>query len=232
MIALVSSTIFPQQDDVYGGERSVFDHATRLSQTVETVRSLFHCGLQTVIVADNSGRLWQPDAVARLAPATVLVFDHPQFRNRGLSESYLLLAALEHLPANEPILKLSGRYTLDLVPDFDSELDILLKFRDNHQTVSTRCYVTRNRDVLRQYLTGILQEVYGSRSRIVGPRSLIRTVVTSICPKKDDYPHHDPTVSIEWAGARVIAHKRWQVRDVASLHIQGALGLTGEQIVE
>src|SRR6267143_4625635 len=172
MVALVSSTIFPSDERLYGGDRSRLSFTERLDETIATVNSLVRCGITSILIADNSGRRWDAEVTERLKPARTLIFDHPNFRNKGIAELYLILVALQHLDANVPIIKLSGRYILQRAPVISPSADLLVKYRDRHRTVSTRCYVAANRTVLQDFATEVLRQVYRSPYRIVGPRSL------------------------------------------------------------
>jgi hypothetical protein len=228
MIALVSSTVFPPREPIYDGPRSWLSGDARLQQTCETVRSLHALGAREIVVADNSGDGWRSGAEVELLPARVLRLATPQFRNKGISELHLLRAALPSLGDDEPILKISGRYTLsrDLCAQLDDH-DVLGRiYRQGRQwSLSTRCYLVRDRETFAMLIDEAFRELYATPARIVGPRSLLRIVHNSLRPPRDEYPYDDPPVSIERAFGEVLRRRRFRFRSVERLGVEGVLGL-------
>ena len=228
MIAVVSSTVFPTARSTYGvqgGQRSFASPAERLAQTRGTVDSLVRLGVRRIIVADNSGPAWDPAATAPLGPAEVHLVDHHQFANKGISELYLLLAAVPLLTSGEPVMKISGRYSLDRagLPELDGA-DILGRFDGSgarSEMFSTRCYVARDAAVFETFVRRTLREVYAWGARVSGARSLLRIVKNSVAPERDDFPYDDPSVSIERASAVVLRRHRYHMRRVETLGIRG-----------
>lgn len=227
MIAIVSSTIFPSAAVKYGvaAGRLVAAPDERLRQTGETVRSLQRLGIQRIVVADNSGPAWDDAATRALAPARVVVYPQHPFANKGISELYLLLAAIPSLPAEERILKISGRYVLNRVaPPELGDNDVwgrLYPSREAGALFSTRCYLVRNRTVFATFVARVLREVYAHQARIVGPGSLLRIVRSSLWPATDTYPYEDPSYSIEGAAAIILRRHNYRVS------LEEPLGLIG-----
>src|ERR1043166_7210271 len=97
-IAIISSTIVPPSIEHYGGNHARWTPEERLEQTRGSIRSLVELGIDDIYLADNSGGSWRDGMDRELRPARVRVFSHHQYRNKGISELYLLLAALPGIP--------------------------------------------------------------------------------------------------------------------------------------
>lgn len=232
MVALVSSTVFPPEEPVYGEVRSRFDHEARLRQTIETVRSLQRVGISEIYVADNSGRAWQQAAATELEPARVFVFDQFPFHNKGISEAYLLLRVLSEIPKDQAIMKISGRYKLVDSPPELGDADFAVKFSKDNRSVSTRAYLVRNRCLFEQLVKATLQEIFCYGSRIVGPRSLIRVLRNTFSPLDNSYCYYDPSIGLELAVANVLRRAQWRVRRLPVLGIQGEIATVAESVSE
>jgi hypothetical protein len=192
-------------------------------------------GISEIILTDNSGENWVAGTEDALRPATVYVYSHVQFRNKGISELYLLLSVLEHLPANSPILKVSGRYYLTdgLAFELDGG-DVAANFTSYTKTqpwMSTRCYLVKDKEVYERFLKDTLRELYGYQARIVGPGSLLRILRNSIFPERDDSSYDDPLLPIEIAAARVLRRAHYSVKEVAVLGIEGVTGDNARRVL-
>jgi hypothetical protein len=228
MIGLVSSTIFPSTAPTHEEVRSWISPNERLEQTRETIKSLVDVGVSEIYLADNSGDEWVPEVSDLLKPARVFVFNHYQYRNKGISEIYLLLSMLNQLPANVPILKISGRYQLTRsISEKLGDADFAVKFYKDTRfktSISTRCYMVKNKELYKSFLENSLREVYAYPFRIVGPRSFIRVLVHGLLHNLESYPFHDPRVSIENAGARVLQSHRYKYNEIPTLGVKGLVG--------
>jgi hypothetical protein len=227
MIAVVSSTVAPSPLPGHDGPRTNLSFAQRLEHTRGTIASLVAAGVRDILVADNSPGSWLRDRVVELQPARVLHFDQPPVRNKGLGELWLLLGALPHLPADQPILKLSGRYRL--APDSPllaaPAADVTVRVYGDHQReISTRAYVLRDRAVAERAWSRMLDELYAAQARIVGPRSLLRLLRSSLRPDTDNYPYADPPLPIEIAAWRAIRHLGLSLHALDHLGVEGTLG--------
>lgn len=227
MIAVISSTIYPANKPTYDGQRSRIGPQERLEQTQKTVASLVDVGVTKIYLADNSGQSWVAGTETVLKPAKTYVFNGHQYYNTGISELYLLLSIVPYLPSGEPIIKISGRYTLHrdirhLLGDADLAGKVY-HYRSQFPIarLSTRCYLVKNKDVFETFLKMTLREVYAYPSRVVGPRSLLRILRNSLLPNVDDYPYDDPIVSIEGAAARVLKIHRYRYREINQVGIEG-----------
>lgn len=229
MFGLISSTIYPSDLPLYwGSPRTCIPSQERLEQTRRTIESLQKAGINRIILADNSGSEWISGTEEFLKPAEVHVFNQHQFQNKGISEIYLLLGVLNSIPANTPILKISGRY--HLTDNFSHQIGnhdivaIVTKHDGVNQWMSTRCYLVRNVAVLEAFLRAVLHDLYGYGARIVGPRSFLRILGHSLQPRKLDYPYDDPVQAIEVPAARVLKSCGFKVRLVDTLGIEGISG--------
>lgn len=228
MIAVVSSTIAPSTLPSHDGARTTLAPEVRLEQTQATIASLVALGAKEIFVADNSAGTWLRERTAALAPARVLHFSQPPIRNKGIGEMWLLLGALESLAENEPILKISGRYRVGPATGLklrDGD-DVAGKIYLNNRirTLSTRCYLLRNRAVATRLWERTLDEIYAESARIHGPRSLLRILQSSLRPDRDQLRYGDPTAAVETAIYRAIRHLPLRLHEVENLDVEGILG--------
>lgn len=228
MIAVVSSTIGPSALPSHDGARTTFSPDERLEHTRDTVASLLAAGITDIIIADNSAGGWREDWTGALAPARAFHFSHPPFRNKGIGEMWLLLAALEHLPAGVPLMKISGRYRvrpespLLAVPNTDVVARVYLQGR--RREISTRCYVLRDRSVAERLWPRTLDEIYARQFRIVGPRSLLGSLRRLLHPAGDAHHYSDPPAAVEIAVSDAIKHLGLSLTAVDHLAVEGILG--------
>ncbi|CAM2956179.1 hypothetical protein [Rariglobus hedericola] len=235
MIALISSTLYPSASHSYDGARSRFSNLERLEHTKGTVASLVALGFKRIVIADNSLD-WHPATEASLAPAEVWRIPTPEFRNRGLSELFLLRAAAARLPANEPVIKVSGRYLLSRNPlTYIGDADVAVKgdsFTKRNGAMSTRAYGCRDVATFQRLLTFSITEIFAYPARIVGPGSLLRIIRASLWPAKDTFSYDDPPHSIELVMARSIKLMKLKVHFLSPLGVRGILAGSGETIDE
>lgn len=235
MIALISSTLRPPIVHCYDGARSTFSHAERLEQTRATVASLVALGFKRIIVADNSPD-WSPEIEPALAPAEVWRITTPEFRNKGLSELFLLRTAAARLPSDQPIIKVSGRYTLSRNPLVEiGDADVSVKsdgFERRAGAISTRSYGCRDVATFQRLVERTITEIFAYPTRIVGPRSLVRLVRNSLSPRADTFPYNDPPHSIEIIIVRAIKQLGLRVHFVSPLGVHGILAGTGARVEE
>lgn len=229
MIAVVSSTVSPSTLPSHDGARTTLRPEVRLEQTRGTVDSLLAMGIREIVIADNSPGTWLLERAVTLAPARVVSFRQPPVRNKGIGELWLLLGCLDELPEDQQILKISGRYRVGLKTDLALRNgdDVAAKIfgGNSSEEISTRCYLVRNRDVAARLWGRTLDEMYAERSRIVGPRSLLRIVRNSLNPGADGFPYSDPnTISVEQATLVAIRRLGLRLRNVGNLDVEGTLG--------
>jgi hypothetical protein len=229
MIAVVSSTVSPSTLPSHDGARTTLSPETRLEQTRGTVDSLLAAGISEIVVADNSPSRWLQERAASLAPARVVSLRQPPVRNKGIGELWLLLGCLEELPEDQPIMKISGRYRVgpktELALRADDDVAAKVFGGSSSEEISTRCYLVRNRAVAGRLWGRTLDEMYAERSRIVGPRSLVRIVRNSLNPGADGFPYSDPnTISIEQAALVAIRRLGLRLNAVGNLDVEGTLG--------
>lgn len=228
MIAVVSSTIAPSAQPGRDGARTTFTREERLEHTRGTIASLQAAGLRDILVVDNSPGDWVREHAASLAPARVLHCGHPAYSNKGIGEMWLLLAALEQLPAGVPILKISGRYRLGpqspLFQPSTADVTARVYAAQGRPEISTRGYVLRDRAVAARYWPRVLDEMYAQSSRVVGPRSLWRILRNSWRPAHDAYNYSDPPAAVEHAAYDAIRHLGLSLRAVDHLALEGVIG--------
>ncbi|HEY5227553.1 MAG TPA: hypothetical protein VIJ19_03375 [Opitutaceae bacterium] len=225
----MSSTVAPSVLPSHDGKRTTLTPETRLDQTRATVASLVALGAKQIVISDNSAGDWLRDRAAELHPAKVLHMDQPPVRNKGIGELWLLLGALDALEAGAPILKISGRYTVGPKTELTQgpEADVVGKASGEGLAaeISTRCYLLRDKAIAARLWGRAIDEIYAERSRIVGPRSLIRIIRNSVRPRDDSFPYSDPnTLSLEQATQRAVRHLGLRFRAVANMDVEGTLG--------
>jgi len=228
MIAVVSSTVAPSALPSHDGARTTLPPEVRLEQTQGTIASLRALGAREIIVADNSAGPWLRDRAAALAPARLLSFSQPPIRNKGIGEMWLLLGALEALPEDEPILKISGRYRIGpgtglRLRDGD-EVAGKVYTHGRVRSLSTRCYLLRDRAVATRLWKRALDEIYAEQARIHGPRSFLRILRSSLWPGRDRLHYGDPTAAVETAIYRAIRHLSLRLNEIEQLDVEGILG--------
>lgn len=215
--------------------RSVFTPEQRLEQTVATVRSLVACGVHDVLIADNSGTRWRPEAAERLYPARMLLIETFPYANKGISELQLLIRAASEVAPGTPVLKVSGRYEVSQLPQMDlKRADITSKVVGrgrNRGQMSTRCYYAKDREALLRFTKSTLRETYAYWHRVVGWRSFARLIKSSIDPASDTYPYDDPRVSIESAAANVLRRGLFTHQPLADLRVRGACAVEAEGFI-
>ena len=236
MIAVVSSTIAPSALPSHDGARTTLTPQVRLEHTQGTIASLVALGVHEIFVADNSPGSWLRDHAAALTPARVLSFDQPPIRNKGLGEMWLLLAALESLPEDEPILKISGRYRIgqDTSLQLRTGDDVAGKIYTQSRCpcLSTRCYLLRNRAVAAKLWERTLDEMYADAARIHGLRSFWRIVRNSLHPRADHLRYGDPNTALETATYRAIQYLPLRLNPVRHLALEGVLGKWDNSVIK
>jgi hypothetical protein len=239
MVVVITSTIFPPVSNS-GDIRSVFSPAERLDQTKGTIKSLLDCGYNEIYLFDNSGSYWVKDTEAELFPAKVFVFNQHQYKNKGISETLMLVDGLEHLPEGTQIMKISGRYKLSKHQDTDmNDFDIAARF-STHKfkyfttriTMATRCYLVRDKSVYQTYLSAMLEEIYSYSSKIVGIGSLKRFLNNQFSPKKNKYDFFDPALSVEAASVRVIKKLKLKIYNIKKIGLSGYAGTFNNLLIE
>jgi hypothetical protein len=232
VIGLVTSTLYPAATPTLCGPRSAFAPAERVAQTKQTLASLRAAGIDDILLADNSDTRHGPSIRREFADVEVMHRPDFPFANRGIGEALLMLAALDRLPDDRGIVKLSGRYRLNGafgVPDWASFAGVFrgYGFGGRRGTVSTRCYIAHDRAVLRRWLLATLAEMYAYPMRVVGPRSLLRALRDGFGGTAPSSPD-EPTTSIEFALARVLRTTRAPIKLVAPIGVEGELAGVGE----
>lgn len=235
MIALISSTITPPASDCYDGARSRFTPTERLEQTRASVGSLAALGFRQIVIADNGVPLDEA-ARAALQPAIVRHIPTTQFRNKGLSELFLLRDAAASIPGDLPLVKLSGRYLLTKNPlESLGSADFVVRsenFSARRGAISSRAYACRDAATFRRLIARTLDEAFAYSHRIVGPGSLWRRLQITLNPRSDTFPYADPPHSIEFLLARAAKLLRLRVAVVRQLGVRGTMAGTGEVIDE
>jgi hypothetical protein len=222
---LVSSTINPGNHNVYGGE-SPFNVEERLNETSQTISSLIKCGYSKITIIDNSCQEIPKSWRSQLGDAEYFYVPTNLFQNKGIGEAISLLTFLskQNLPGD--ILKISGRYRLSSAINIDwAEYELGFKFSDfsKREIASSRAYCVANDQVLTDLLTNAIRKMYGYSHRVVGLRSLLRIARANMFPEKDNYPYHDPTLSLEWGISQVLRNRILRCFPIEKLGVEGTL---------
>lgn len=206
MLAIITSTIFPDEISRNGDVRNVISPHLRLEQTLETITSLQEYGFNDIYLFDNSGDNWEKSADKCLADIHLFKINTYQFSNKGINEVLLLLQSLKHIPENTPILKLSGRYKI--LCDFKFEIngyDLAARYFKSpggRFTMHTSCYLIRDKAFFEIFLKTSLEEHYAEYARANNKKSLRRFIKNNILKKGESFS--DPPLPIEFSFATAI----------------------------
>lgn len=221
MIAIVTSTIFPQpatQNAVY---RGTIKGEERLNQTIETISSLTKNGLDKIFLLDNSHLPLSEHTIHLLSPARVLTFNMFQFKNKGLTELYMLLAGLKNIPEDTPIFKISGRYQLNQIIDHSAQgWDFMGKYDKETKTISTRAYYFKNKAIFEKVLLLALNYIYAYQHRIVGPKSLLKILRNAFRPDLNKL-FYESSISIERGMGEAIDNLKLNIVNIDQLNVSG-----------
>lgn len=234
MIAIVSSCIKPFQS---GNQRkSHFSVADREMQTLFTLEKLEAYRFSRIILVDNSVDFDFSHIKKKFENVEVVHIKQYQFENKGVNELLMLLALVDELPDNEPILKISGRYYPNdgFAANIGTAIDFKVRgydFESKRGSISTRAYFVRNKQLYKDFLLKTFNEVFLYPGRIVGLRSFIKAIVTSL-RKPVFFPNFN--ASIEFSAARVLKNGNYALDVTDTIGIQGEIaGFEGaEKIVE
>jgi hypothetical protein len=236
MIAVVSSCVAPSTAPSHDGARTTLTPEVRLQHTRGTVDSLLALGVKQIFIADNSAGSWLVDRAAELAPARVIPFSQPPIRNKGIGEMWLLLGVLPSLPENEPIMKISGRYRVGPATQLklraDDDVAGKVYVHGRVRTLSTRCYLMKDRAVATRLWERTLDEIYAEAARVHGLRSLLRILQSSLRPARDRLRYGDPTAAVETAIHRAIRYLPLRLHEVQHLDVEGIMGSWINEIVK
>ncbi|MCZ4221798.1 hypothetical protein [Pedobacter rhodius] len=231
MISIVSSTIVP----FYITEKqskNLISNESRLADTIKTVKSLESKNFDSIYVFDNSTPRLNKEIIDLLYPAIATSFDVLPYKNKGLSEIYLLLLGLRNLPEDKPILKISGRYILNESWDFEAlaAYDFAGKF-DLKTTISTRCYYVKNKKILEMILLKAIDYIYGYHFKIVGPTSFFR-IIENLLSGNANINFHKSSVSIERGMGESIRALQLKTKELKLLNISGISGNPADNKIE
>lgn len=236
---VVTSTIFPREARDKSVVKSVYSPEERLRQTRDTIDSLRACGYGNIHLLDNSGHRHREQLEGAFADVQLGLFDHYQYDNKGVSETLLLLDGLARLPDRTPIVKLSGRYLLTRPVSLDTgKYDLGARIYEHARrfgtvsTMSTRCYVTRDKAILQRYLLALLEEIFAYSSRIVGPGSLKRFLVNQFMPGRNSCSFFDPMLSVEAASIVVVRRLGLRLLELRSVGVKGFAGTFDNLAIE
>lgn len=223
MVAFITSTIYPPSA-TYQNAISPYSNSERLLQTIETVQSLKKSGISKIILIDNSESKYQDIIKSHFTDTILISINQYQFKNRGLTEILMLLCALSQieLKEDEPILKISGRYLLTgEITSINADFKFKgYNYKNNTGTVSTRCYLVKNKEVYIKLLKLALSEIYRYSLRSVGIRSVLAYLYQLIRPSSID----EPTMSIEMAICKVLKYHKYEVEIVEKIGVEGYIG--------
>lgn len=227
MIAVITSTLQP----VNNSSKGFYNDGERLAQTLQTINSLYQYGFEHVYLVDNSPSLNEPDLQAIFTDFKALKVYHThqyQFDNKGINELLMLLLLSNHLPKDQPIFKISGRYCLTeqfAVPQFTAFAVKGYDYHSRNGAVSTRGYWVKDADMMQRFLKDCLTEVFAYPERIVGMRSLIKKTIQFAFKR----PYTRVNVSIEFAAANVLKRGKLNVTLLSQLGIRGLVAGTNQR---
>lgn len=220
MIALITSTIIPEAYSFFGID-------DRYQQTIATINNLKNVGFIEIYLVDNSTSTIDMDRIKSNSYNGVKIIQSPQytFENKGINEALLILNNLHHLPNNQPIFKISGRYSptaqfsiSKLLEELGSNEILGLGYIGTGKKVhfNTRAYLIENKKSLAQILVLAIEEMIGFSRGISGLNGLLGLLKTVFKPQIGS-PFQ---ISIENSFARILkARKKYKL--VSKINIEG-----------
>jgi hypothetical protein len=222
MLALITSTISPPSKKLFHEKRSSYTPEQRLQHTLATVKSLQEKGITQIYLFDNSFEVDFEGFKHHFNHINIYNIQQYQFNNKSINEHLLLLTGLMHIPDNEPILKISGRYRLNDKFAFGdlANYDFIVRASDFHKntgSISTRCYMVKNKKILEDVLTHSLYELFGYGLRVVGLRSGINFIKSLF----KQQINKESTVAIEMSMARAIKFLGYSYNVIPLMGLEG-----------
>jgi len=221
MIALITSTLFPPQGNSPNTNyRNKLSSDQRIEQTFLTIDSLKKVGINEIYLFDNSGVNYISKIQTLFSDVNYITINSIQFENKGLSEIFLIKQGLDYIPAEKPILKISGRYRISKLELKEIEKDFYCK-KDGEENISTRSYIVRNREVYDQFVTKVIGYMLNYNSRIRGPRSFMRIIKNSLPHSNISHLYH-VELMLENAAWQVLS-KTFSFELLNNLNIEGTI---------
>jgi len=220
MIALITSTIIPKAF-------SFFSIDDRYLQTINTINNLKDVGFHEIYLVDNSISKIDEEKLRSGSFNGIKVIQSPQytFENKGINEAMLILNNLHNLPDNQPIFKISGRYSptnqfsvSKILEDLGSKEILGLGYIGTGKKVhfNTRAYLVDNKRSLEQILVLAVEEMIGFSRGISGSKGWLKILKTVFKPQIGS-PFQ---ISLENSFARILkTRKRYKL--VSKINIEG-----------
>ncbi|WP_343523808.1 hypothetical protein [Pedobacter sp.] len=220
MIALITSTIIPKA-------YSFFSVEERYHQTIDTINNLKRVGFEEIYLIDNSIDVIDAERIKSNSFDKVNIVHSAQynFKNKGLNEALLILDHIHHLPDNQPLFKISGRYSPTeqfnraiLLSDLaEKEILGVGDIKKSHSSYfNTRAYLVNNKRTLEAILVSAIEEMIAYGRGINGYKGLLRLLKTIATPQIGT-PFQ---ISIEKAFANIL-NVRGKYKLVEKINIEG-----------
>lgn len=233
MIAIITSTSIIENSEIWS-KNYLTNQNIRIIQTKETIESLKKiAAIKEIYIFDNSGYKYKDYLSKQYNDVKLFVQDQYKFNNKGLSEIHLILNNLIHIPEDIPILKISGRYKINNITEFNNNLSKFSEYEiialNNSDGISTRLYIVRSKQIYEKLLINILNRCYERLFSVTGLRSLKNFICRKLKPKNSK---NTPFLSIEWAFFEISKQKLFDIKYVRKLHIKGQLATNPSKIIE
>lgn len=228
LIAIISSTIQPSMTPSHDGDRTNLTPDLRLQQTMATVTQLLACGIDRIVLLDNSPIVQERRLRDAGFGGRFVHCPQPAFRNKGIGESWMLVSTPLDVADEEPVLKISGRYLLDRESPLLSPpchgVKARIYGRGGNAQISTRAYTVSSMKLARILWKRSLDELYSLATLVRGPRSFWREFMRHLAPSRDMVAYSDPPISLEAATYRAARHLSIPLTPVPELGVTGVLG--------
>jgi hypothetical protein len=220
MVALITSTLCPSIK-----AHSFFNEEERYSQTIETVKRLFSKGYSEIYIFDNSAKKINRDQFIQDSGYPLNFIQNCQytFPNKGINEALLILNNLNHLPAHQPIFKISARYyPIDQFnPNTMSSATVDFigtgyNFNKRGGLFSTRGYFVRDKELLEKILVLAIEDMMAYGKGVYGFRSAVN-YLKSVFVLRTGSPFQ---ISMEHAFARILK-TRFSYQLLENIGIEG-----------
>lgn len=240
---VITSCLLPNSDCFYGlsSELTQISSENRYLQTIETIRSLVEQRCHTIYLLDNSVKPLPVEWICAIENMGVVFWSFPakiNTKNKGISEIELLLNFCKLVKCKSPVLKISGRYTLNsdelLTMNSTTLIGRVFHRRRGFSEFTTKAYIVNNTQILESILNKSAKLTHTLIYRFWTPFLFLRllTFIKDIVFKRQRGLFLDPPISIEEAFYHAILELKIDHRFVDNLGISGIAASEAMRVYE
>lgn len=244
LTVVITSTLIPNSKNWHGASKNIkqIPSDERYLQTLSTIQSLIEKGCVTIYLLDNSIEAIPLGWVQKIENMGIIFLSLPAIdtktQNKGLSEIELLLRFCKLVKCENPILKISGRYTLNsqrlLEMASHDLIGRVFHRRRGFSEFSTKAYVVKNTLVLERILQRSAMLTRTLIYRFWTPFLLLRFLefIKNVITNFDLDLLLDPPISIEEAFYHSTKALKIDCVFIDNLGITGILAAEGKLVCE